>query len=373
MLYNNIINLQYRGVSELMKIKNLLSIFTAAALSLTIYCVSAEDVTPDYIYVYNSDMLVTSELRTGADEVTGISYDSSANILTLKDCEISEPISGFEAMCAIGVMGSENSSLTVNLVGDNKITDNGAMDYAVFTDNCNITFTGEGSLDVSAATAVFGTSGSGSFKVAPTSENIEITFDGAVKTASADSPYTFTADELDSVKSIKITKSSSSVNDDITDAALPSDAGKDVTATYQSGTKSGTVYSVDITWGSLEYTYTDKGEGSWDTSKHQYTGTTEASWSCESGADKVTLKNHSNADLNVSVDFTPSLEYSNISGSFTDGSGNRINGKLSLANAENTAYDDPPTASAQLALSGTLEKNAKNQKIGKVTLKFSKA
>ena len=49
-------------------------------------------------------------------------------------------------------------------------------------------------------------------------------------------------------------------------------ASTDVKAAYVAGDASGTVYSVDITWGALEFTYKDKAQGKWDPSTHSYIG-----------------------------------------------------------------------------------------------------
>ena len=58
-------------------------------------------------------------------------------------------------------------------------------------------------------------------------------------------------------------------------AEINGDNSKDVTANYQAGEASQKVYLVDIVWGSLEFTYTDASEGTWDPETHTYTGTAE--------------------------------------------------------------------------------------------------
>lgn len=61
------------------------------------------------------------------------------------------------------------------------------------------------------------------------------------------------------------------------------------------------VYSVDITWGNMLFTYTP---GTWLPSDHNYSGST---WSIGSGVDNdITVTNHSNRDVYVKMaaDFT---------------------------------------------------------------------
>ncbi|MCD8013405.1 MAG: hypothetical protein LUG99_09545 [Lachnospiraceae bacterium] len=68
----------------------------------------------------------------------------------------------------------------------------------------------------------------------------------------------------------------------------------DVTATYKSS-ETATVYSVDITWGSLEFTYTEAGAQTWDPSTHTYSEAEEGGWSYEKGSNILTITNHSNS------------------------------------------------------------------------------
>ncbi|MCD8013404.1 MAG: hypothetical protein LUG99_09540 [Lachnospiraceae bacterium] len=74
----------------------------------------------------------------------------------------------------------------------------------------------------------------------------------------------------------------------------------DVTATYKSS-ETATVYSVDITWGSLEFTYTEAGAQTWDPSTHTYSEAEEGGWSYEKGSNILTITNHSNSAVAGSV------------------------------------------------------------------------
>lgn len=70
-----------------------------------------------------------------------------------------------------------------------------------------------------------------------------------------------------------------------------------VSGTYVPGSATSTVYYVDITWGSMEFTYTDAAEGTWNPQDHTYDNSTAAAWSCADGANKITVTNHSNAPV----------------------------------------------------------------------------
>ena len=96
-----------------------------------------------------------------------------------------------------------------------------------------------------------------------------------------------------------------------------STASHDVKATYQSGGTGGTVYSVDITWGSMEFTYTAASAGTWDPETHSTSGGGSGTWAPKTAdGDKITVTNHSNTGVTASLTYTPVSTYSGISGSF---------------------------------------------------------
>lgn len=146
---------------------------------------------------------------------------------------------------------------------------------------------------------------------------------------------------------------------------LEGSAAEDVKATYQAGGSSATIYSVDVTWGSMEYTYTAAGEGTWLPSTHAYEGATEAAWSCATDANKITVTNHSNTALAAALSYTAEASYSAISGSFG-------NSTLNLATAVGTTIEEAPTANTALTLSGALSSSVTTStKIGSVTVILS--
>lgn len=77
----------------------------------------------------------------------------------------------------------------------------------------------------------------------------------------------------------------------------------DVTAKYNDGATEPTVYSVDLTWEDMTFTYNESGTRTWNPDTHTYTNTTSAGWDKISAA--VTATNHSNAQVTVKFDYTP--------------------------------------------------------------------
>ena len=77
----------------------------------------------------------------------------------------------------------------------------------------------------------------------------------------------------------------------------------DVTAKYNDGAAEPTVYSVDLTWEDMTFTYNESGTRTWDPDTHTYTDTTSAGWDKVTAA--VTATNHSNVQVTVKFDYTP--------------------------------------------------------------------
>lgn len=77
----------------------------------------------------------------------------------------------------------------------------------------------------------------------------------------------------------------------------------DVTVKYNDSATEPTVYSVDLTWEDMTFTYNESGTRTWDPDTHTYTDTTSAGWDKETAA--ITATNHSNAPVKVSFTYTP--------------------------------------------------------------------
>lgn len=130
-------------------------------------------------------------------------------------------------------------------------------------------------------------------------------------------------------------------------------AVKDVKATYSAGDSATIVYSVDITWGEMSFTYND---GAWDPDTHKY----DASWS--SKGNTVTVTNHSNTAVTAKLSYTAADNYTDIAGKFEKG-------ELSLATAVGTDISNAPHGSDTLTVSGALSSETPADTIiGRVTV-----
>lgn len=134
---------------------------------------------------------------------------------------------------------------------------------------------------------------------------------------------------------------------------------------YHANAAAATVYSVDVAWDSMAFTYTVDSEGTWKPDTHTFADASEGSWSEDNNTVKVT--NHSNAAVNVTVAYAAEESYSGITGSFS-------NGSFRLATAENTEVDSAPTQTATLTLTGALDKSVTDStKLGTATVTISQA
>lgn len=131
------------------------------------------------------------------------------------------------------------------------------------------------------------------------------------------------------------------------------------------------VYSVDVSWGSLEYVYyANASEGIWNPDNHTFEGVAPSGWSCETGEDQITVTNHSNAAIKADFVFKAGDGYAGITGSFAGLEDNTA----ALATAVGTPKDEAPTVTTRLALSGALDAStADGATIGAVTVIVSAA
>ena len=157
------------------------------------------------------------------------------------------------------------------------------------------------------------------------------------------------------------------ITDDEDDLLPPVDSAVDLNVWARILSASDKVYKVDIEWGAMTFEYVT---GKWDTELHAYSG--EGSWSAGSvdGVNnKITLTNHSNGS--VDANFAQSMESAVFGGDVTGGfyetetaakeaagktpaeSGALDAPKLTLATADGTTVAEAPKGSLYFALSGT--------------------
>lgn len=142
-------------------------------------------------------------------------------------------------------------------------------------------------------------------------------------------------------------------------------ASHDVTATYRadsSGGAGGKVYSVDITWGDMAFTYTAEA-GIWDPATHKTTDAEGGVWTVDKdGGNMITVTNHSNTGVTAAFSYAADTGFEGISGSFDKES-------LALKTAVGTEVANAPTGTAALTLDGALGSDTTaNTTIGTITV-----
>ena len=152
-----------------------------------------------------------------------------------------------------------------------------------------------------------------------------------------------------------------------------------VTGTIESLEEAATVYSVDIQWGSLEFTYEVPAQV-WDTETHTYKSPDDATpqWVCKTDEDETTVDanevrvvNRSNAGIDVTV--TTDMGESGITATVSD------EGKFTLASADATITAENATGqetkgSVTITLAGELSKeHTAGSAIGTVTVTLAAA
>ena len=127
---------------------------------------------------------------------------------------------------------------------------------------------------------------------------------------------------------------------------------------------------VDLTWGSMEFNYSSGDTKVWNPETLQYDiipGEGDGAWTPKNeNGDTVTVTNHSNTGLLVTVSYTPAAE--------NGVTGNVENNSFLLATAEGTATDNAPKGSAKLTLDASSVPTTWNETgattIGNITVKL---
>lgn len=134
----------------------------------------------------------------------------------------------------------------------------------------------------------------------------------------------------------------------------------DVEAKYQDNTSTATVYSVEVTWGAMKFTYGESGSKTWNPDNHTYSGNTSAAWTASGNT--VTVTNHSNAAVTASFAFDALAAYSTVTGSFDIVSDTLDAGIVG-------GYDKADKVVSTLTLAGTLAETVSDfTRIGTITV-----
>ena len=145
------------------------------------------------------------------------------------------------------------------------------------------------------------------------------------------------------------------------DGVSTGDYTADVKGTYQAGA---VVYSVDIAWTDMSFTYTGAGEGTWNPETHQYSGSSEGAWTASN--DSITVTNHSNAAVKATASYKAETGYESTTMTFG-------NNEATVATAVGTEVASAPSATITVAPGGTLAESANGGKIGTITVSIAAA
>lgn len=138
----------------------------------------------------------------------------------------------------------------------------------------------------------------------------------------------------------------------------------DVKGTYQAGDSGAVVYSVDIAWTDMSFTYTGAGEGTWNPETHQYSGSSEGAWTASD--DSITVTNHSNAAVKATASYQAETGYESTIMTFG-------NNGATVATAVGTEVASAPSATITVTPGGTLADTADGGKIGTITVSIAAA
>ena len=138
-----------------------------------------------------------------------------------------------------------------------------------------------------------------------------------------------------------------------------------VTAKYDSSTEIPNVYSVDISWSSMTFTYTETGTKIWNPSTHTYSTTTgTGAW--DKTEAKITVTNHSDASVTATVTYAP-VDGTGVTGTIESGT-------KTLAAGVVNKPEEADALVATLKISGkpTSTVTAEGVKVGTVTVTITK-
>lgn len=145
----------------------------------------------------------------------------------------------------------------------------------------------------------------------------------------------------------------------------------DVKAEYKDNSTTPDKISVDVSWGTMEFTYTKSGEMNWSDVDHDYNDNTKAEWTATGNT--VTLVNHSNVGVTATFDFAAGEGYDGENGIKGIFSNKTLDLKSALGVGTDAASLVTLTGKTELTLSGSLKSDTvKGTKIGSITVEIKK-
>lgn len=135
----------------------------------------------------------------------------------------------------------------------------------------------------------------------------------------------------------------------------------DVKGTYSSEATV-TVYSVDIAWGGMDFTYNGAYDGTWNPETHEYEDATAAGWSAGNGT--ITITNHSNTDIIATPSYTAKEGYESAGMNFSSSALQIATADNGIDGAAGSAVVDTITVTP----TGSLPAGTENVTIGTITI-----
>lgn len=144
-----------------------------------------------------------------------------------------------------------------------------------------------------------------------------------------------------------------------------SSSSKDITvkATLQTSPAETEVYSVDVTWTDMTFTYTQPQNKVWNPATHSYTTTDNGAGGWDKNEATVTVTNHSNKEVNVNVSYS-AVDSCGVTGVID------VKTKK-LASGVGLAYGSADKLVSKLTISGKPAAEGTND-IGTVTVSIAK-
>ncbi len=153
---------------------------------------------------------------------------------------------------------------------------------------------------------------------------------------------------------------------------IPVIGEQDVVINYNPTVTDTTVYQVDVSWGSMDFVYSEGEKGTWNPDSCKYEGGTESVWVCEEGANAISVSNRSNAEVKVGLAYIQNRAYSDISAAFTLADGTAVS-VITLPTADNKLGENGAGKATELTaylqiINGKLTDGDTNVRIGTIAV-----
>ena len=265
-----------------------------------------------------------------------------------------------EAGGGIGIQ-AEGRAITLVLKGENVMNGLSVEEYAmgIYCVGSSLTLKGTGSLDCGEAMAALVISG-GSLALA---EGYSLNEEAEIYNISDGESSAGHVIQAGTAESNPIPATSFTIQSEQSGDGTGSYSAE-VKGTYHPGGSGAVVYSVDIAWTDMSFTYTGAGEGTWDPETHQYSGSSEGAWTASN--DSITVTNHSNAAVKATASYQAETGYESTTMTFG-------NNGATVATAVGTEVASAPSATITVTPGGTLAESANGGKIGTITVSIAAA